>query len=177
MDLHIIRQSDPELAATIEKEMHRQQNNLELIASENIVSKAVRAAQGSVMTNKYAEGYPEKRYYGGCEFVDIEQLHPFFCRLSLEGLYFFKGKLHTAFVRQFLGGLKKGEMFKLHEKSENVATRSTSETVKDLFRFADCKRWCLFRVKWAQTFVIGPGFFQRNIFRYEVHYIAGLFYF
>ncbi len=73
LDLQTIRQSDPELAATIEKEMLRQQNNLELIASENIVSKAVMAAQGSVMTNKYAEGYPEKRYYGGCEFVDIAE--------------------------------------------------------------------------------------------------------
>jgi glycine hydroxymethyltransferase len=73
LDLQTIRQSDPELAATIEKEMFRQQINLELIASENIVSKAVMAAQGSVMTNKYAEGYPEKRYYGGCEFVDIAE--------------------------------------------------------------------------------------------------------
>ncbi len=73
LDLQTIRQSDPELAATIEKEMARQQNNLELIASENIVSKAVMAVQGSVMTNKYAEGYPEKRYYGGCEFVDIAE--------------------------------------------------------------------------------------------------------
>jgi len=73
LNLQIIRQSDPELAATIEKEMFRQQNSLELIASENIVSKAVMAAQGSVMTNKYAEGYPEKRYYGGCEFVDIAE--------------------------------------------------------------------------------------------------------
>ncbi len=73
MDLQIIGQSDPELASTIEKEMLRQQNNLELIASENIVSQAVMAAQGSVMTNKYAEGYPEKRYYGGCEFVDIAE--------------------------------------------------------------------------------------------------------
>lgn len=73
LDLQIIRQSDPELAATIEKEMSRQQYNLELIASENIVTKAVMAVQGSVMTNKYAEGYPEKRYYGGCEFVDIAE--------------------------------------------------------------------------------------------------------
>jgi len=73
LGLQVIRESDPELAATIEKEMFRQQNNLELIASENIVSKAVMAVQGSVMTNKYAEGYPEKRYYGGCEFVDIAE--------------------------------------------------------------------------------------------------------
>ncbi|CAI3310631.1 serine hydroxymethyltransferase [Enterococcus cecorum] len=62
---------DPELWRAIENEGVRQQNNLELIASENIVSKGVLAAQGSILTNKYAEGYPNKRYYGGCEFVDI----------------------------------------------------------------------------------------------------------
>ena len=62
---------DPELWQAIENEGIRQQNNLELIASENIVSKGVLAAQGSILTNKYAEGYPNKRYYGGCEFVDV----------------------------------------------------------------------------------------------------------
>ncbi|KRL39031.1 serine hydroxymethyltransferase [Liquorilactobacillus uvarum] len=62
---------DPELWSAIEKEEKRQQNNIELIASENIVSKAVMAAQGSVLTNKYAEGYPGKRYYGGCQYIDI----------------------------------------------------------------------------------------------------------
>ena len=62
---------DPELWQAIENEGVRQQNNLELIASENIVSKGVLAAQGSILTNKYAEGYTNKRYYGGCEFVDI----------------------------------------------------------------------------------------------------------
>ena len=62
---------DPELWQAIENEGVRQQNNLELIASENIVSKGVLAAQGSILTNKYAEGYPNKRYYGGCEFVDV----------------------------------------------------------------------------------------------------------
>jgi glycine hydroxymethyltransferase len=62
---------DPDLWQAIEKEADRQQNNLELIASENIVSKGVRAAQGSILTNKYAEGYPGRRYYGGCEFVDV----------------------------------------------------------------------------------------------------------
>lgn len=68
-------QSDPEIADAIRKELGRQQHEIELIASENIVSRAVLEAQGSVMTNKYAEGYPGKRYYGGCEFVDIaEQL-------------------------------------------------------------------------------------------------------
>lgn len=62
---------DPEIAEAIELELYRQQNKLELIASENFVSEAVMEAQGSVLTNKYAEGYPGKRYYGGCEHVDI----------------------------------------------------------------------------------------------------------
>ena len=62
---------DPEVKAAIDKELHRQQTKLELIASENIVIKAVMEAQGSVLTNKYAEGYPGKRYYGGCEYVDV----------------------------------------------------------------------------------------------------------
>ncbi len=66
---------DPELAAAIREEEERQQDHIELIASENIVSRAVLEAQGSVLTNKYAEGYPGRRYYGGCEFVDVaEQL-------------------------------------------------------------------------------------------------------
>ena len=62
---------DPEVWEAIEKEKERQENNLELIASENVVSEGVMAAQGSILTNKYAEGYPGKRYYGGCEFVDV----------------------------------------------------------------------------------------------------------
>ncbi len=62
---------DPELLEAIDKELSRQQNEIELIASENIVSRAVLEAQGSVLTNKYAEGYPGRRYYGGCEYVDI----------------------------------------------------------------------------------------------------------
>jgi glycine hydroxymethyltransferase len=65
--------SDPELFATITSELGRQRLEIELIASENIVSRAVMEAQGSVMTNKYAEGYPGKRYYGGCQFVDIAE--------------------------------------------------------------------------------------------------------
>lgn len=70
-----LEETDPEVFATIGKELVRQQDQIELIASENIVSKAVLQAQGSVLTNKYAEGYPGKRYYQGCEFVDItEQL-------------------------------------------------------------------------------------------------------
>jgi len=65
--------ADPELAAAVSKEIHRQQTQIELIASENIVSRAVLEAQGSPLTNKYAEGYPGRRYYGGCEFVDIAE--------------------------------------------------------------------------------------------------------
>ncbi len=68
-----LAQHDPELFDAIGKELRRQQSQIELIASENIVSKAVLQAQGSVLTNKYAEGYPGKRYYGGCEFVDIAE--------------------------------------------------------------------------------------------------------
>ncbi|MCC6758474.1 MAG: serine hydroxymethyltransferase [Candidatus Omnitrophica bacterium] len=70
-----LKHSDPDIYKAIQDELARQRNNLELIASENIVSQAVLEAQGSVMTNKYAEGYPGRRWYGGCEFVDVaEQL-------------------------------------------------------------------------------------------------------
>lgn len=69
------QEQDPQLWTAIGREADRQQHNIELIASENIVSAAVRAAQGSVLTNKYAEGYPGRRYYGGCEYIDqVEQL-------------------------------------------------------------------------------------------------------
>ena len=65
--------TDPALAAAIDQELGRQRDEIELIASENIVSKAVLEAQGSVMTNKYAEGYPGRRYYGGCQYVDVAE--------------------------------------------------------------------------------------------------------
>ncbi|GHA36448.1 serine hydroxymethyltransferase [Devosia pacifica] len=68
-----LAQTDPEIADAIKKELGRQQHEIELIASENIVSRAVLEAQGSVLTNKYAEGYPGKRYYGGCQYVDIAE--------------------------------------------------------------------------------------------------------
>jgi glycine hydroxymethyltransferase len=68
-----LAEADPEIAATIGQELHRQNSGLELIASENFVSQAVLEAAGSVLTNKYAEGYPGKRYYGGCEFVDVAE--------------------------------------------------------------------------------------------------------
>ena len=69
----LLRDADPEIAGAMEQELRRQRRNLELIASENIVSPAVMAAMGSVLTNKYAEGYPGKRYYGGCECVDVAE--------------------------------------------------------------------------------------------------------
>ncbi|MBK1795665.1 serine hydroxymethyltransferase [Devosia sp. WQ 349] len=68
-----VAETDPELAAAMGQELGRQQHEIELIASENIVSRAVLEAQGSVLTNKYAEGYPGKRYYGGCEYVDVAE--------------------------------------------------------------------------------------------------------
>src|ERR1700704_2781198 len=68
-----LAERDPEIFKAIGDELHRQQDQIELIASENIVSRAVLEAQGSVLTNKYAEGYPGKRYYGGCEVVEIAQ--------------------------------------------------------------------------------------------------------
>lgn len=73
IDLKSIKQVDPELYESMLKELDRQQHNLELIASENIVSEAVLAAAGTFYTNKYAEGYPGKRYYGGCEYVDVAE--------------------------------------------------------------------------------------------------------
>ena len=68
-----LRTADPEIYSAIRDELARQQNNLQLIASENYASEEVLAAMGSVMTNKYAEGYPGRRYYGGCEFVDVAE--------------------------------------------------------------------------------------------------------
>lgn len=73
IDLSIIAQTDPELYQAMDLELNRQRTHLELIASENFVSPAVMAAMGSHFTNKYAEGYPGKRYYGGCQFVDIAE--------------------------------------------------------------------------------------------------------
>ena len=71
--MNYLKQQDPELWAAIDGEMQRQSDGLEMIASENYTSPAVMQAVGSVLTNKYAEGYPGRRYYGGCEFVDIAE--------------------------------------------------------------------------------------------------------
>src|SRR5216684_8163830 len=73
--MNVLKQADPEVWQAIDGERRRQQHGLEMIASENYTSAAVLSAQGSVLTNKYAEGYPGKRYYGGCQWVDVvEQL-------------------------------------------------------------------------------------------------------
>ncbi|MEY3689836.1 MAG: serine hydroxymethyltransferase, partial [Bacteroidota bacterium] len=69
----ITKQQDPELFSALEGEYARQCDKIELIASENFTSRAVMEVQGSVLTNKYAEGYPGKRYYGGCEWVDVAE--------------------------------------------------------------------------------------------------------
>ena len=71
--MDFLSQADPEVGASIQKEFDREQHNIELIASENIVSKAVLLAMGTCLTNKYAEGYPGKRYYGGCYAVDVTE--------------------------------------------------------------------------------------------------------
>ena len=68
-----IAERDPDIARVLGRELARQKDQIELIASENIVSKAVMQVQGSVLTNKYAEGYPGRRYYGGCEHVDLAE--------------------------------------------------------------------------------------------------------
>ena len=68
-----LTEADPEIAEVVRRELGRQRDEIELIASENIVSRAVLEAQGSVLTNKYAEGYPGRRYYGGCQHVDVAE--------------------------------------------------------------------------------------------------------
>ena len=78
LEKDVISAVDPEIAKILDQELERQSSHLELIASENIASRAVMAVQGSVLTNKYAEGYPNKRYYGGCKFVDMAE------RLAIE---------------------------------------------------------------------------------------------
>ncbi len=85
MYFNYLETTDPEISSAIRREMNRQEHKIEMIASENFVSRAVMEAVGSALTNKYAEGYPGKRYYGGCEFVDevetmeIERLKALFC--------------------------------------------------------------------------------------------------
>ena len=112
MELDIIRQTDPEVAGAIAKELERQQNTIELIASENFTSPAVMAACGSVLTNKYAEGKPHKRFYNGCENVDvIEELAQERCK-KLFGVEHANVQPHSgaqANMAVFLYALKMGD--------------------------------------------------------------------
>ncbi len=96
--------TDPEVGAAMQKELERQRRNIELIASENIVSPAVMAAMGSVLTNKYAEGYPGKRYYGGCECVDIAENLAIERAKTLFGAAFANVQAHSGRTGEY-GGL------------------------------------------------------------------------
>ena len=99
---HILLE-DPELARAFLLESDRQMSKLELIASENFVSSAVREAQGSVFTHKYAEGYPGKRYYGGCEFVDIAE------NLAIERAKQADAEAKITAIREQLAALESGK--------------------------------------------------------------------
>lgn len=106
--------ADPELSKALALELHRQQDQIELIASENIVSRAVLEAQGSVLTNKYAEGYPGRRYYGGCEYVDLAELLAIDRAKALFGCAYANVQPHSgaqANQAVFLALLKPGDTF------------------------------------------------------------------
>ena len=109
-----VAEADPELSAAIQHELVRQQDGIELIASENIVSRAVLEAQGSVLTNKYAEGYPGRRYYGGCEFVDVAETLAIERAKQLFGCGFANVQPHSgasANIAVFLALLQPGDTF------------------------------------------------------------------
>jgi glycine hydroxymethyltransferase len=109
-----LAEADPEIAAAIAQELVREQDGIELIASENIVSRAVLEAQGSVMTNKYAEGYPGRRYYGGCEFVDVAETLAIERAKQLFGCAFANVQPHSgasANLAVFLALLNTGDSF------------------------------------------------------------------
>ncbi|MFN7634188.1 MAG: serine hydroxymethyltransferase, partial [Acetobacteraceae bacterium] len=109
-----VTETDPELAAALAEELLREQDGIELIASENIVSRAVRDAQGSVMTNKYAEGYPGRRYYGGCEAVDVAERLAIERACTLFGCGFANVQPHSgaqANQAVFLALLQPGDVF------------------------------------------------------------------
>jgi glycine hydroxymethyltransferase len=109
-----VAEGDPELAAAIQHELTRQQDGIELIASENIVSRAVLEAQGSVLTNKYAEGYPGRRYYGGCEYVDVAETLAIERAKQLFGAQFANVQPHSgasANIAVFFALLQPGDSF------------------------------------------------------------------
>ena len=109
-----LSESDPEICGTIRHELHRQQTQIELIASENIVSRAVMEAQGSILTNKYAEGYPGRRYYGGCEYVDVAETLAIERAKALFGAEFANVQPHSgsqANQAAFMAMMKPGDAF------------------------------------------------------------------
>jgi glycine hydroxymethyltransferase len=109
-----LAEADPELFAAVDGELRRQQDQIELIASENIVSRAVLEAQGSVLTNKYAEGYPGKRYYGGCEVVDVAERLAIERAKQLFGARFANVQPHSgsqANQAVFMATMKPGDLF------------------------------------------------------------------
>ena len=113
-DFDEIVKTDPEVAAAITDEMNRQNSHIELIASENFVSKAVMAAMGSPLTNKYAEGYPGKRYYGGCEYVDVVENLARERAKKLFGCYYVNVQPHSgaqANMAVFFAVMKPGDTF------------------------------------------------------------------
>ena len=157
---------DPEVFAACDREMQRQQHNIELIASENIVSKAVLLAAGSVLTNKYAEGYPGKRYYGGCVYVDeVEEI----ARERAKKLF---GAEHANVQPHSGANANLAAFFALLQPGDTVgygagwrAKRPTkiavlsigwyhgfgAEKGRDLFRIRDCIREILHNLRWIFT--------------------------
>ena len=104
--INFVRNYDEDVAKAMDLELGRQRENIELIASENYVSPAVMAAMGSVLTNKYAEGYPDHRYYGGCQYVDIVE------NIAIDRAKMLFGAEH-ANVQPHSGGQKKGGVQRL----------------------------------------------------------------
>src|SRR5690242_21428787 len=109
-----LAEADPEIAEVIQRELGRQRDEIELIASENIVSRAVLEAQGSVLTNKYAEGLPGRRYYGGCQFVDVAETLAIQRVTKLFGCRFANVQPHSgasANVAAFMALMSPGDTF------------------------------------------------------------------
>ena len=127
--MKFITEADPEVGEAIEAEAARQRRNLELIASENIVSEPVMMAMGSVLTNKYAEGYPGKRYYGGCQCVDVVESIAIERAKKLFGCDYANVQPHSgaqANMAVFIAMLKPGDTVMGHEPG----SRRTSDTRK-----------------------------------------------
>ena len=137
-DFSEVKNYDPELAEAMENELTRQRTNLELIASENLVSKAVMAAMGSPLTNKYAEGYPGKRYYGGCQYVDIVENLAIERAKKLFGAAYVNVQPHSgaqANMAVFQAFLKPGDTFMgmALDSGRTSVTRKLSQFLRQVF--------------------------------------------